>query len=384
MIKIDCLRDKNGFYDIDNISKKDYKICFRIFSDRKNSENFWCIPKDGEKAPFIVKFMKKPGYIFALYSELIVSELCKQNKVPCANIDVAKSKDNFCVVSEDVTFDADERFDCYELARLSGAKKDALSRENRDQNFFVENLYNMAQRACKVVPGLKLDKDFLLDLYKLAFIDLMVSQEDRNPSNILFTIKKSGFRRILSVAPLFDNEYSLSFMRLIPRFKGQGIEPFPAITTENAEDNISVAKINYRTYECSQYVTPILGIKSGLTPFVFPVNKGLPGDWNLNCAISKNINASAYSDIAKVFLENEKFAKFCTYFVVNAQEIGKKIYEEQGFKIPDMYLNLAENIILDNYKRFAKFVNKERRSQRKRARSYEDTQEVKDESSPLL
>lgn len=384
MIKIDCFRDEKGFYDIDNINKKTYKICFRVRSERKNSENFWCCPKNGATAPFIVKFMNKPGYIFALYSELIVSGLCKQNKVPCANIDVGKCNNNFCVISEDVSFGADERFSTYELARLSGNSETIMYPDERADHYYVENLFKLAQRACKVVPNLKLDPNFLMDLYKLAFVDLMVSQEDRNPSNLMFTIRKKGFHRVLSVAPMFDNEYSFSFMRLIPRFKTLGVEPYPVITAENPERNQVVRCVNAKTYENNQYLTPILGIKQGLEHYVYPLKRGTEGELELHRSLAKSINEDAYTDMAKVFLENPGFARFCTYFVADTEEIGNKIYEESGFKIPPIYLNMAQAIISDNYKRFVKYLKKEKRSQRKAQEKYSQSKESQNESSPLL
>ncbi len=359
MISVRCERNNRGFYDFDKIDKSNHRIVMNALSERKNSENFWCYPS--YDIPFLVKYRKYPSYVFALYSELLYEGACKQNGVKCANIDVATYRGQSCVLSEDVAYHADERFNAYGLAMLAGIDREELY-YNEDKTFrkgfYADRMYQYALLAKKQFKELEVDKNFLLDLYKMAFIDLMFAQEDRNPTNIMFLINKNGDKRTLSVAPLFDNEYSFGFMRLSAFYLYNHLDPFEVMNDPVQNFGIG-AVFNADCEEVARYATPIFGIHQKVDKCRFPLELSVSDKESLPFKKSANkVLKQEYESMAKIVLSNPEMKKFVDDFKVDMFAVADNVKARQHFEIPEDYAVLAQEIFEFNYKRLQKQISK--------------------------
>ena len=359
MIEVRCDRNKSGLYVFDKIDRSKHRVVMNSFSEKKNSENFWCYPEYG--IPFLVKYRKYPAYIFALYSELLFSGACKQNGIECANIDVGTFKGYPCVLSQDVSFGADEKINAYGLATLAGIEAEELyynKEKTYREGFFADRLFNYANLAKDRFSELEIDKNFLLDLYKMAFIDLMFAQEDRNPTNIMFLLKKNGEKRTLSVAPLFDNEYSFEFMRLCAFYLHNGLDPVEVMN--DPVQNLGIgAMFSADCGEVAKYATPIFGTKFMVKRFRFPLglsiseNKAEP---YRRCA--GRILKREYENMVSIILSNPEMKKFVDNFKVDMFKVAEDVKAKQNFNIPEDCTVLAQEIFEYNYKRLQRQFKK--------------------------
>lgn len=361
MININCKRDKDGFYLLNEIDKSEHVISTGSFSESKQSVNFWIQRDYG--APFLVKYREFPSYIFALYSELIYSEICKRNNIPCANIDVGKYGGNYCVISEDVSVGADERFDAYGLAYLSGLEKDSLYAGNGKEfrkNFYANRLYDYADKIQKTFKHIHVDENFKNDLYKIALMDLLTIQRDRNPTNIMFLLGKKDERwnQTLKVAPIFDNEFSFEFMRLSAFYLRYNIDPVEY--AERTKGLISLnSMFNNECLSVSRYVTPIFGTKSKVESFRFPLCMDCEKDtFQEERKKATAILKREYDNFAKIALENKEINSLINNFDFDVFSIAEEIKEKSGFEIPEEYLDISESIIARNLKRLKNRIAK--------------------------
>lgn len=351
MIKINCERDEDGFFDIGKLDLTAHSIAFGSVSEGKSSANFWVHREDAPS--FLVKHRDFPVTIFALYAELIVAEICKKNHVKCANIDAGKFDGHICVLSEDVAFGAEEKFDAYGLACLAGISRDevfANSGKAFRKNFYADKLFEYACMIERKVNDFKVDKNFLIDLYKIAVMDLLLGQEDRNPTNIMFLIDRTDDgKRILKVAPVFDNEFSLGFLRLGSLYQHYNVNPF-----DKARNNDFMVSsiLNDECHEVCKYVTPIFGTRERVERFRFPVSANCE-DYRFSDSRkkSKEILKSEFNNIAIIALSNPEIYSFIQNFDANIFEIGKELKAQTGIEIPEIYLDSSEDIVMMNLKK---------------------------------
>lgn len=364
MININCKRDENGFYDIDGIDLFSHKIVMNTFSEKKDSFNFWCYPNHG--LPFLVKYRNYPSYIFALYAELLYSGACKANGVKCADIDVGRYQNNYCVLSQDIAYSADEKLDAYGLALLAGvSQKEMLYDEKKQfrEGFYADRLYQYALKVKEIFPELEIDKNFLLDLYKIAFLDLMFCQEDRNPTNIMFLIHRKGDRRYLSVAPIFDNEFAFEFMRLAGFYLHYKLDPVEVYNDVSQRANVA-SLFNFECLEVSKYATPIFGTTGKVERFRFPMALNSSDDsFAIPRRTASLISKKEYENMARVICENDDMRQFVEMFDADFLQIGKQIRKEQGFEIPIEYLELCDDIFSYNFKRLKNQIKKQEKLQ---------------------
>lgn len=358
MINIDCERDEQGFYILDSIDKNTHTICQNASQPLKNSENFWFHRNNGSS--FLVKYRKYPAYIFALYAELLCEGVFKQNGVRCANVDVGKYNGQYCVLSESVISEYDESFNAHKLASLSGFDPISLLASDEDWStqdyFYADKLYEFANDIKMAFPEIVIDEDFLLDLYKLSFIDLMCNQKDRNPTNILFGLKDFGETTTLSVAPVIDNEYSFEFLRLLTLYNHYKIDPnLRNLKNENHKRVFDA--MNQEFMRASKYSTPIFGTKDVVDLFRIPASLNCEDEkYKLHTALASSIIEDEYTNMAIAICKNPKLREFYEGFSVDMFAIGENIKNQSGFEIPTEYLEMTQKICEANYKRMKSFV----------------------------
>lgn len=359
MININCERDKNGFFDIGKLDMTNHSISFGRVSETKASANFW-VHREGAPS-FLVKHRDFPVTIFALYAELIYAEICKKNNVKCANVDAGKFDGHICVLSEDVSVNADERFDCYGLACLSGiSHEEVFADSGKDfrKNFYADKLYYFATKIERESRGgLMVDKDFLIDLYKLGVMDLLLCQEDRNPTNIMFLIDRDEKgKRVLRVAPTFDNEFSLGLLRLGALYQHFQVNPFEK---KRENDFMIESVLSDECREVTKYVTPIFGTRERVERFSFPISSDCENlRFENERKKTKEILNSEFKNMAIVALSNPEIYSFIKNFDANIFEIGETLKKQTGIKIPEIYLDSCEDVVRRNLERLKARIEK--------------------------
>lgn len=361
MIKIDCNRDEKGFYELDGLSKDKHVVVLNaVQPDKNNSENFWCYSNYAD--PVLVKFRSLPAYVFALYAELLCEGVCKQNCVRSADIDVGKFKGQYCVLSKSVSAGYDEVFDARKLISLGILWLENPSYFEGDnlykQLFFADYLFEIAQSFSEVNPEITLDKNFLFDLYKIAFVDLMCNQKDRNTTNILFGIKKQDDKKILSVLPMIDNEYSFEFFRLLTLYSHYKINPNERDLGNENHKRVFDA-MNQEFMRASKYSTPIFGTKDYVDLFRIPASLNCEDEkYNLHRAMASSIRDEEFENMAEIICKNPKMREFYQNFSVDMQATADDVKAKTGFEIPQEYVQMTQAICEDNYCKMQQCVKK--------------------------
>lgn len=361
MININCKRDKDGLYELDDLDKTDHVIKTGRVSESKQGANFWLQRNYG--ASFLVKYREYPSYIFALYAELLYSGICKRNNVRCANIDVGKYKGNYCVLSEDVTIGADEKFDSYGLAYISGKSQDDVYGEDKNifrKDFFANQLYSFAEKIQNDFKHVEIDENFLNDLYKLAVLDLMMCQRDRNPTNIMFTLgkKDENGKRTLKVAPIFDNEFCFGFMRLSAFYNHYHLDPIAY--AKETEGGFSLSNLFLdASYDATCFETPIFGTKNEIERFRFPLCLDVEDSkFKNDRKKATEILKKEYDNIANIAVNNKEIGSFIENFDEDVFEVANQIKKSSGFEIPEAYLENCSMIISRNLRCLKKRIAK--------------------------
>lgn len=172
-------------------------------------------------------FFKHENNKFAKY-DIIISLICKALDVPCiepvyASFFVESGKyfeslrsgvlmENFHEQDGVVrVYSASELFEEWE--RVYGVDERVTKNTAFNILNVIKDLKKVGEfRYYKIDSGeykdVELDPNLTFDIAKLVFIDYITAQKDRHKSNIEFIIKKDNDKRILSLAPLFDNSYA--------------------------------------------------------------------------------------------------------------------------------------------------------------------------------
>ena len=354
MIEINCKRNPDGFYLLDEIDSDQYFIYLN--EKFAGSINYWCVPM--KEKSFIMKSRKSNSYIYALFSELLVSQICKKNLIPCANIDIGIFKGDFVVLSEDVFDPDDERLDAKGLMELAG-EEFVQNKFKIYENFYAEKLLEYAKRIQRIYSEIEIDPNFLNDLYKIAFIDIIVGQTDRNPTNLMFKIKRVGERRVLSVAPIFDNEFSLEAMRLGRMYDGLHINPITLIYSNEEEDYQLVEDFSEMAMNFSHFESPIFGTSMPLDLNIFNKNSSLNDAYKQFKETSLRNRTKAMRSMAKIIVNNKDLFNIYKNFDCDIFEIAKSIHKDLNFAVPESFMQMSQKIVENNYNQLKKYVEKE-------------------------
>jgi len=329
MIKMNFPRDKKGFYIIQKQTAKD-KAVINTSDSVCKSDNFW-YPNDRDEK-ILMKFEPNEASIMTLCGELLFSHIAKNNNYPCADIDIGRfDTGEYVALSKNVVDDKAEPLYCNTIF-------DFYDCNYADRIPTVENIFRLVD-AYAYDNGIKTDPKLKTNLYKMALVDFLTNQDDRNFSNFMFQIKDCDGEKIIHLCDLFDNEGVFEFMQLY--FNNNICELFK--NKEFEDDVFYDLQKDFQTALKNSKENSLLdktfGIETDVQDMVNSINiyENVVGTRK-----RETIKKIFYNEMAEVLLKNEELMQFFNNFKYNADEVGAQIYNEIGFVMPQELLKLSQ------------------------------------------
>jgi len=313
MLNLRFERNNKGFYIIRNKDINNYHVSVNTFN-----RCHWLTDKiTGQR--ILAKEGFGQDYITSLYGEMLFSKFAENNNIKCAKVDVGvDSRDNVFVFSKDVVDLANERLDLGQVVSYCDVDVDSIANLSS-----VYALDYLVRSAFENLKGLEVDKNFKKELLKVALIDFLTVQEDRNYSNLLFEISRGNKGYKLSLCPMYDNEKVFSF---------EEASLFIDLDYFDIEDMDK--DFDYMFEFFAQKNLPKLGIKTDID--------------NLRTAYTKSDEAKLLlnifvKELAEELILDKQLMEFYKTVKFDALKYAREIKSETKFRIPDGYLVLAQH-----------------------------------------
>ena len=339
MIELNLRRNSEGAYilDSDIISQK-YQVLHNIneVSGVELKNNYWLV---NDKEKILVKTLDfyPDSYVMYTFAELLFSKFAEKNGVPCCQIDLGYNNGLYYTLSKNVVGNAERKLSLRELRKMCGKEDDYKYATLKE----IDELFSIAVNkfGLKIAPGCK---------YKLKILEIMdflTVQRDRNITNILFSIKEREDGCVLDVKPFIDNEDCFLFPLLSARYD-MGKIPQTSFLVKTKKPVKKVRKlISYAKKEGQLFALPIFGVCS--CPKFDYDDLGIKDFFKeIFCRTeSKKYKQKVREEVADEIIKDSRLFTFFKSVSFDAEEYGKEIYNETGIKIPDIYLNLAQEIV---------------------------------------
>lgn len=329
MIKLNFPRNEQGLY----IIPKDLdmsRVVMNTADILAKSNNFWYETDNNEK--ILMKFDPQDSSVMTLCGEILFSKIAENNNYQSAKIDVARLESGeFVTLSKNVVDDNAEPLYSNTIFSYYG-----YSYGERIPT--VENVYRLVE-AYAYDNNLKLDKKLKNKLYKMAIVDFLVNQDDRNFDNFMFQIKDVDGEKIIELCDIFDNEGVFGFLQLAFEENINKIFDSAKITDEEKKSiNKSLNSVLHNSKN-NDLTANVFGIETDI--------QGIVQSYNLYETLydsRKNQRAKKifYDELSDVLLNNNELMEFFSTFKYDAKEVGEQIKKETGFKIPTVLLQLTQ------------------------------------------
>lgn len=339
MIELEFERNSEGAYILDpEIIQRSFKVTYNKneVTGVQLNNNFWL---DNGNVQVLAKTIPewKGSYLMSVFGELLFSKFAEKNQIPCAEIDMGYYDGCYYTLSKNVLSPEEQKLSFRDLRKLCSKEDDYKFATIREaESLLVEYSHKF---------GVKIASKCFFKLKVMALIDFLVSQRDRNITNILFAVQDTPQGKVIDVKSFVDNENSFAFLFLLHRYN---------------DFNMPQNSFLYKTTKKRRKINKLVGkakvVGKDLALPVFGVKSTPRFDWEtLNFreffgeifrnAETKKYKAKASMELAEEMKKDHRLYSLFKNTEFDADSCGREIFEETGICIPKQYLNLAQEIV---------------------------------------
>ena len=332
MVELNFERDKGGKYILEDFDERGYTKIHNAAADIKSGWSNSFLLDDGNNK-CVIKTDMTNSYAVSIYGEMLFSKIAEHNGIDHAEYDASLYCNKPAAISKYIFAEDEEKLVCQDLVY------------RYEFDYSVEGIMQALLKFA-AENDVILDKNLKNQLYKCALIDFLCCAPDRHAENLCFIIRDINGKKVLSLCPLYDNEDIFMFGEV--RDKLRDIElgknsVNPPVKNREEYEQVCIAS----AVKSSKNEYPLLGTNFD----VESLKRMMAGDDILTAitdtSLCKKMLGNFATSFAVEMANNEELQKFYDSLNMDIFKFASQIENETGFKIPEKYLMLAEDVFYE-------------------------------------